>query len=517
MAIEPFQQAAWDALNGPARNVLLYGGSRSGKTHTIVQWLVLRALGKPGSSQAIYRHRFNALRGSIIDGPTATLPKVCGTRWPGQKLYELDRTEWCAVFKNGSRIYFGGLDSKERSEKVLGQEHCAVYLNECSQISYAARLIASTRISQSVGLKLKLVCDCNPPAVGHWTERAFIGHVDPLSKAAIPDPEQYVHVQMNPAQSPHLDEEYKRALSNYTGRMRERFWLGQYGTATAGSLWTVDTIAAARVAAIPAGVTLQRIVLAIDPSGCHGPEDKRSDEVGMVVLGLGTDGVVYVLEDASGRFGPDGPEGWGARAIERCLHWGVDCIYGESNFGGAMVGAVVKTARYERSPGVFVEGRSIGFREISAQRGKSVRAEPVGTLTTGGGLKFVGEFPELEDQLVQFTTAGYEGDRSPDRADAMVHGGYALGVVQMPGAGFANFVAEEAAKVRADRAAPTEPAAPPPDSLVTMRAPPAFAGPCQYQCTSGRNYYVDGGLLQADPRDLKLLTAAGFVAVPSPP
>ena len=32
----------------------------------------------------------------------------------------------------------------------------------------------------------------------------------------------------------------------------------------------------------------------------------------------------------------------------------------------------------------------------------------------------VGSLSEVEDQLCQFTTVGYMGDRSPDRADALI-------------------------------------------------------------------------------------------------
>jgi phage terminase large subunit-like protein len=32
----------------------------------------------------------------------------------------------------------------------------------------------------------------------------------------------------------------------------------------------------------------------------------------------------------------------------------------------------------------------------------------------------VGTFPALEDQMTNFSTAGYQGSRSPDRADALV-------------------------------------------------------------------------------------------------
>jgi hypothetical protein len=35
---------------------------------------------------------------------------------------------------NGSTIWFGGLDDKERVDKILGREYSTVYLNEASEI-----------------------------------------------------------------------------------------------------------------------------------------------------------------------------------------------------------------------------------------------------------------------------------------------------------------------------------------------------------------------------------------------
>ena len=50
-------------------------------------------------------------------------------------------------------------------------------------------------------------------------------------------------------------------------------------------------------------------------AGCQGPEDKRSDEIGIIAAGLGQDDKGYVLGDYSGRFSP---EKWGQeKAIVR--------------------------------------------------------------------------------------------------------------------------------------------------------------------------------------------------------
>ena len=117
-------------------------------------------------------------------------------------------------------------------------------------------------------------------------------------------------------------------------------------------------------------------------------------------------GRAYVLEDATCNMSP---EGWARRVVDRYHHWGADRIVAERNFGGDMVRSIIMTADKRAS-----------YKEVTASRGKSVRAEPVAALYEQGRVSHVGEFPDLEDQLCNFTASGYIGDKSPDRADAMV-------------------------------------------------------------------------------------------------
>ena len=60
------------------------------------------------------------------------------------------------------------------------------------------------------------------------------------------------------------------------------------------------------------------------------------------------------------------------------------------------------------------------YVEVRAARGKAVRAEPISALYEQDKVRHVGRFPQLEDQMENFSTAGYMGDKSPDRADATV-------------------------------------------------------------------------------------------------
>lgn len=392
-------------LCSPATHCMLFGGSRSGKTFIIMREIVRRAIQCP-SRHAVLRFRFNHLKASIIYD---TLPKVMQICFPGAE-WKLDKSDWFAKLANGSEIWFGGLDEKERTEKILGQEYASIFLNECSQIPLSSRDIAVTRLAQRTALPLKMYYDCNPPSKRHWTYLYFIDKIDPARHQPLAAPDNYVSLQINPKHNEeNLPAEYLQELENLDERKRQRFLLGVFGDEDETALWTPEMLDNGRLLD-RAPPEMQRVIIAVDPSGCSGPEDLRSDEIGIVVAGLGTDGRGYVLEDLSGRFGPDKWKTIVASAFDRHR---ADAVVAEVNFGGAMVREVIRTA-------VADNGLPIPFREVTASRGKVVRAEPVAALFAQGKISLVGRFPDLEYQLCAMTTAGYRGDRSPDRADAMI-------------------------------------------------------------------------------------------------
>jgi phage terminase large subunit-like protein len=169
-----------------------------------------------------------------------------------------------------------------------------------------------------------------------------------------------------------------------------------------GALWMLDWIDSARRESAP---DMQRIVVAVDPSGSAGEADD-GDSQGIVVAGLGVDGRGYVLADYSCKLSPSG---WGRRAVDAYEVFRADRIIAERNYGGAMVEHVIRTANPK-----------VPYREVTASRGKVVRAEPVAALYEQGRVSHVGTFPELEDQMCMIGPNGYVGEGSPDRADALV-------------------------------------------------------------------------------------------------
>lgn len=409
------QELANDMLGGLSTHCMVYGGSRSGKTFLLVRALLTRALSRSSSRHAILRYRFNHIKASIIYD---TLPKVLELCFPGvADRSKLDKTDWFLSLPNGSEVWFGGLDDKERTEKILGQEYATIYLNECSQIPWASRNMAMTRLAQNVpGLRLKAYYDCNPPGMAHWTYRLFMEKRDPDRRTPVNNPENFNSVIMNPKDNEaNLPASYLEELQNMSEAMRRRFLLGQFADTSESSLWTLELLDQQRITdgKVPEMV---RIVVAVDPSGASGEEDIRSDEIGMVVCGLGKDGRGYILEDLSGRMAP---AMWGKAAVSAYDRWEADCIVAEANFGGAMVEAVIRGASSDPDRKV---GGTIAYREVKASRGKIARAEPIAALFEQQKVSLVGYFPEIEDQLCAMTTAGYIGSRSPDRADAAIWG-----------------------------------------------------------------------------------------------
>ncbi|MFL5269502.1 MAG: DNA-packaging protein [Stellaceae bacterium] len=171
---------------------------------------------------------------------------------------------------------------------------------------------------------------------------------------------------------------------------------------TPGALWTHAIIDAARMASAP---SLQRVVVAIDPAVTSGED---ADETGIVVVGKDANGQGYVLQDLSGKYSPTD---WAKIAIAAYRTHHADRIVAETNNGGDMVAATLRMV-----------DPNVSFSAVHASRGKVTRAEPVSALYEQGRMHHIGSFPQLEDQMTNFTSdfdrdaAGY----SPDRLDALV-------------------------------------------------------------------------------------------------
>lgn len=176
------------------------------------------------------------------------------------------------------------------------------------------------------------------------------------------------------------------------------------------ALWTRDLLESTRVskedfwpdpneihATNPA---LTRIVIGVDPAMSFNNE---AAETGIVVCGLSRTGHAYVLQDASGKYKP---EGWAAKVVALYDEWQADKIIAEKNQGGELVKYTIE-----------VQDPNVPVKVVWASKNKIPRAEPISTAYERGRVHHVGNFPTLEDQMCQWELGNPD---SPDRMDAMV-------------------------------------------------------------------------------------------------
>lgn len=192
-----------------------------------------------------------------------------------------------------------------------------------------------------------------------------------------------------------------------------------------GALWTRALLDAARIATGQMPET-KRVVVAIDPAVTA---KRQSDETGIIVAGLGIDDLVYVMQDASGRFSPDE---WARRAVGLFEQHGADRVIGEVNNGGDLVELTLRIVK-----------DTIPFKAVSATKGKRIGAEPISALYEQNRVRHVGGLAQLEDQMCNWVPGS--GQPSPDRLDALVWAITELKLTRQD-TGILDFMAAEAAK-----------------------------------------------------------------------
>jgi phage terminase large subunit-like protein len=379
--------------------VLLFGGSRSGKTAFLLICIIIRAL-KTKSRHAILRYRFNHAKISLWYD---SIPKILEIAFPGIE-YHQNKTDWFIQFGNGSEIWIGGLDDKERTEKILGNEYSTIYFNECSQISYDSITTALTRLAERTTLENRVFFDNNPPSRKHWSHKMFIEYIEPETSEPL-DKELYASLLMNPHDNiDNISEDYiKNVLEKLPLRKRKRFLSGLWGDDNDKALWKSEWIDNNRIYDIP---DLSRIVVAIDPAVSSNPD---SNEHGIIIAGEAKNEKdnqyhYYVLDDES-LIGT--PQEWANTSIAAFHKFNADRIIAEKNNGGDMVMSTLKNVN-----------NNIPVSLVWASKGKFTRAEPISALYEQGRVHHTAIFDLLEDELTDWNPE--ESKYSPNRLDALV-------------------------------------------------------------------------------------------------
>ncbi|GHV38294.1 hypothetical protein AGMMS49546_08470 [Spirochaetia bacterium] len=200
------QRLALKLVKGGAKHILLFGGSRSGKTTVLVMVIIYRAIRFAGSRHLICRYRAKDARSSVLR--ETLLPWLTNTI--GSNGYNYLAHESMITLFNGSEIWIGGLGDREQADKILGHEYNTIYFNEISQLSYLAVTTAYSRLAMRVpGCRNLFLYDCNPGSPLHWAYRIFIRKQQFLNGDPLVKPELYASMLLNPADNAaHLPDDY---------------------------------------------------------------------------------------------------------------------------------------------------------------------------------------------------------------------------------------------------------------------------------------------------------------------
>jgi phage terminase large subunit-like protein len=406
----PVQRRIWDAWywkrfdgqrepEGDWRVWLMMGGRGFGKTRVGAEWVWARTREVKGAEIALVGGTIDEVVQVMVEGESGLISAARtgeSARWVASRR----RVE----FSNGALAF---AYSAEKPEKLRGPQHHFAWCDELGKwpatgsgqgtVGRGEKAWDNLQMTMRLGTRPRIVVTTTPRST------ALVRRVrDEAGEAGVTRGRMEENWTL-----PECEVAAVTALYAGTRLGRQEIG-GELLEDVAGALFSRELLEKARCSGPVPMEWMKRIVIGVDP-----PASAEGDACGIVVCGLGADGVGYVLADCS--VGGLSPEGWARKVAAAAEAWGADRVVAEKNQGGAMVESVLRAAR-ERLP----------LKLVHAAEAKAARAEPVATLFESKRAKLAGSFPELEDELAGLTMAGgYErtgrGGRSPDRADAMVH------------------------------------------------------------------------------------------------
>ena len=148
-------QKNWEALNSDDKRFIVnLGGSRSSKTYSLCQSLILYALQNPNKTISIVRKTFPALRATVMRDLFEVLNSL-----EVYKRENHNKTENIYKFDNGTTIEFFSLDD---SQKIRGRKRDICFVNEANEIPFEAFQQLNMRTTT------KMIFDFNPSENDSW-------------------------------------------------------------------------------------------------------------------------------------------------------------------------------------------------------------------------------------------------------------------------------------------------------------------------------------------------------------
>jgi hypothetical protein len=301
-------------------------------------------------------------------------------------------TDGSFVGLGGQKILFIGLWKGNKPEGIKSLEGAGLtILEEAQEVRQASLDVLLPTILRTAISELWAI----------WNPRLASDPIDVFFRGPV-KPKRAIVRKINHDQNPFFPDALRELmeLDFLKNRLRAIWiWLGGYMPSVEGSIWNREGLDKARQAGRLAESGWGRVVVGVDPSG-------GGDEVGIVAVAEYGDGAI-VLEDAT--CPATSPMAW-ATEVAKCVErWSADCVVAEKNFGGDMVESTLRAGN--------VTARVV---LVHASRGKQVRAEPIAAMYDQDRIRHRAQFPLMEAEMLSTTPAGYQGDDSPNRMDALV-------------------------------------------------------------------------------------------------
>jgi phage terminase large subunit-like protein len=397
---------------------LILTGRGFGKTRAAAEWLIDQVMKVPldrdgvPTEWGIIARKFSETRTACVEGPAGILHVLRRHGFTevkqdpkGDREFVYNKSQWQLIFGTGQIIHMLGADNRDAGRSFT---FAGVWADEIAKWPYPFEtwhegIFPALRAVLPKPFRPRAVVTTTPKPITliiDWNKRTDRGmHI---TRGSIFDNARNL--------SPEALEEMR---ITYAGTSLERQELyGEVLEFIEGALWNRTMVDPYRVTKLP---PMRRIVVGVDPAFTSGPD---SDLTGIVVVGLGEDWRVYILEDLSGRYTP---LQWANKSIDAYHRWKADWLVAEKNGAADLVEQNIRNV-----------DTTLHFEGVDAMRGKRLRAGPVVGLYEQGRVSHFGELNDLELQMFQWVPDVTDG--SPDRIDAMVHAVVKLNVNRGSGA-----------------------------------------------------------------------------------
>lgn len=146
----------YEQLNGDKRFIINVGGTRSSKTYSLCQLMVVYCLQNQNKVVSIVRSSFPSLRSSVMRDFFAVMKELDLYREANH-----NKTEHIYTFHNGSMVEFFSVDDEQ---KLRGRKRDILWMNESNELSFDEFQQLNFRTTE------KLLFDYNPSELDHWIE-----------------------------------------------------------------------------------------------------------------------------------------------------------------------------------------------------------------------------------------------------------------------------------------------------------------------------------------------------------